>query len=192
METVYQSKLTNISEGHVFYRFQDSESYIDHLVSFIKTGIDRRQLILIIDSMRNLPKIIAKINMLLTIEQQSTIRLVNNYDYYLSNGDFNTQTILTHFQKDLSLLKEHNSSIRTWSNVEWVSNETDAQLLKEFESQADDFVIKERMLSVCAYTTANLSSSLNEALEQVHKYVMTDDDFSLSTLYEKQNLIKIN
>ena len=185
MEAIYQSNLTNITEGHVFYRFQDGESYIENLVSFIKTGLDRHQQVLIIESMRNLPKICAKIDSLFTSEQQSSIRFVNNYDYYLSNGAFNTQTILTHFQKDLTLLKKHNSTIRTWSNVEWVSNEPDAQLLKEFESQADDFVIQERMVSVCAYTTANLSSSLNEALEQVHKYVMTDDDFKLSSSYEK-------
>lgn len=185
MESVYQSNLTNITEGYVFYRFQDGEAYIDNLVSFIKTGLVQNEQILIIESMRNLPKINAKVNSLFTDEQQSSIRLVNNYDYYLSNGDFTTETILTHFQKDLSLLKNINSSIRTWAHVEWVSTEPNAQLLKDFESQSDDFIVQERMVSVCAYSTANLSSNLNEALKQVHKYVMTDDDFTLSTLYEE-------
>ncbi|MEH7886927.1 MEDS domain-containing protein [Bacillus sp. JJ1609] len=185
METVYQSNFTNVTEGHVFYRFQDGDSYIDHLVSFIETGLDRNEQILIIESMRNLPKISAKMNSLFTVEQQSSIRLVNNYDYYVSNGDFNTQTILTHFQKDLTFCKNITSSIRTWAHVEWVSTEPIAQLLTKIDPQADDFAIQERMVSVCAYSSASLSSSLNDTLEEDHKYIMTDDDFSLSSLYEK-------
>ena len=60
---------------------------------------------------------------------------------------------------------------------------TDEELLKEFESSADDFVIEERMLSVCAYVSNRLSSNLNTVLEQSHKYIMTDDEFHLSSQY---------
>lgn len=185
METLLQSNLTNVTEGHVFYRYQDGESYIDHLVSFIETGLDRGEQILIIENMRNIPKISDKINLLFTLEQQSSIHLVNNYDYYVSNGDFNTQTILEHFQEELPLYKNIISSIRTWAHVEWVSTESIAQLITNIELLADDFVLQERMLSVCAYSSASLSSSLNDALEQDHKYIMTDDDFFLSSLYDK-------
>lgn len=185
MESLYPSNLTNITEGHVFYRFNDEAFYLDNLVAFIKTGLDRNQHILIVESMKNLPKISEKINSLFTAEQQSAIRLVNNYDYYLSNGDFNTHSIVTHFQKDRSLFKNLNSLIRTWAHVEWVSNEPDAKLLKDFEAHSDNFVILESMVSVCAYSLANLSSSLNEELEKHHKYVMTDVDFFLSSQYEK-------
>jgi len=185
METLLQSNFTNVTEGDVFYRFQDGDSYIDHLVSFIETGLDRNEQILIIESMRNLPKISEKINLLFSVEQQLSIHLVNNYDYYVSNGDFNTQTILEHFQKDLPFYRDSNSSIRTWAHVEWVSTEPIAQLHKKIDFEADDFVIQERMVSVSAYSSASLSSCLNDALEQDHKYIMTDDDFSLSSLYEK-------
>jgi hypothetical protein len=185
MDYVNHLNIQNLDAGHVFYRFQNGESYLNRLISFVKTGLERKQHILIIESMRNLPTITAELNSLFTAEQQSTIRFVNNYDYYLSNGDFNTQTILTHFGKDLSILNSLNTSIRTWAHVEWVSTEPEAQLLMDFESQADDFVLQEKMVSVCAYSVKSLSSSLNDALEQVNKYVMTDDDFSLSSLYEE-------
>ncbi|MEH7443683.1 MEDS domain-containing protein [Bacillus sp. JJ1122] len=185
METLLQSNFTNVTEGHVFYRFQDGEAYLDHLVSFINTGLDRNEQILILESMRNLPKISAIMNSLFTVEQQSSIHLVNNYDYYISNGDFNTQTILEHFEKDLPCYNNSNSSIRTWAHVEWVSTESNAQLITNIEVLANNFVIQERMVSVCAYSSASLSSSLNDALEQDHKYIMSDDDFSLSSLYEK-------
>jgi hypothetical protein len=185
MDALYKSKLEAITEGHVFYRFQDEEIYIKNLISFINTGLERKEHILIIESMRNLPRIIEEINSRYNDEQQSAIQLVNNFDYYLSSGDFNTQTILNHFQKDLDDLQALNSSIRTWAHVEWAAVEPDAELLKAFESQADDFVIKEGMVSVCAYASPNLTSPLNIALEQFHKYVMTDDKFAVSSLYGK-------
>lgn len=161
MVSAEPKSLTNIDVGHIFYRFQKAESYIDNLLSFIKAGLDRNQQILIIDSMRNLPMIIEKIQYIYTAEQHASISLVNNYDYYLSNGDFNTHNIQTHFQKDLSLSKNQNLSIRTWAHVEWVSTEPDTQLLKSFESQSDVLVLSENILSVCAYSVANLSSTLN-------------------------------
>jgi hypothetical protein len=179
------TNLEKLTEGHVFYRFQDEEVYINKLISFIKTGIERKQHILIIENMRTIIKIQSKINILFSKEQLQYIFLVNNFDYYLSSGDFNTKTILNFFQKDLTTLKKLNSSIRTWAQVEWASTEPDEKLLKEFESHADDFVKEARMLSVCAYVSNRLSSRLNTALEQFHKYIMTDDEFHLSSLYIK-------
>ncbi|MBT2679991.1 MEDS domain-containing protein [Bacillus sp. ISL-35] len=177
------NNLETLTEGHVFYRFQDEEIYINKLISFIKTGIEKKEHILIIENMRTILKIKSKIDSLFSDEQQQFIFLVNNFDYYLSSGDFNTKTILKYFQKDLSALKKLNSSIRTWAQVDWASTEPDEELLKEFESSADDFVIEARMLSVCAYVSHRLSNRLHTALEQFHKYTMTDDEFHLSSLY---------
>lgn len=179
------NNLETITEGHVFYRYQDEEVYINKLISFIKTGIERKQHILIIENMRTILKIKSEIDNIFSDEQLQYIFLVNNFDYYLSSGDFNTKAIIRYFQNDLSTLKELNSSIRTWAQVEWASTEPDEELLKEFESSADDFVIEARMLSVCAYVSHRLSSRLNTALEQLHKYIMTDEEFQLSSLYTK-------
>jgi hypothetical protein len=187
MSTVPETvELGKITAGHIFYRFEDEETYLNHLMSFISSGLESNEHILIIENMKHLPKLREMVNKL-SNEQQLAIRLVNNFDYYIAGGDFHTQTILSVFQKDLSELKESNSSIRTWANVEWASDQPDAQLLKNFESQADDFVLEQRMISVCAYSSSSLSSSLNTVLEQTHKYVMTDDTFEVSSLYVKSN-----
>ena len=113
MDSLYHLNLDEITEGHVFYRFHNEEVYINNLISFIKNGLERKQHILIIENMKFLFKIKAKINCLFSEEQQPSLCLVNNFDYYLSNGDFHTQNIIKHFQKDLSVLKKLNSSIRT-------------------------------------------------------------------------------
>jgi hypothetical protein len=192
MEEANQMELEEITEGHVFYRFLDQEIYISNLISFIKSGIENKQQILIIENMRYLPKVREMIHMLVSEENQSAIRIVNNFEYYLSKGDFNTQNIVTHFQNDISALENSKSSIRTWAHVEWASSDPDAELLHEFESVADDFVIKERMLSVCAYSGALLTPNLSTALEQLHYYVMTDDTFSISPTYNQRLLDTAN
>ena len=183
MDATNKSDLDKITEGHIFYEFQDEEVYFNNLVNFIQSGIENKQQVLIIENMRNLPKVRTKIDLLFNKEQQRSIRLVNNFEYYLSNGDFNTQTILNHFQQDLSLLKKDNSAIRTWAHVEWASSEPDAELLKEFETTADYFVSEEKMLSVCAYSSSQLSSDLTTVLVKAHSYVMTDDSFLKSSFY---------
>ncbi|MBZ6488538.1 MEDS domain-containing protein [Priestia aryabhattai] len=171
-------------KGHVFYRYEDNQFYINHLMSFIKNGLDSKQRILIIESMRTLPLIKANINKRFNHKQQESIRLVNNFDYYLANGDFHTETILTHFQEDLSMLKMKNTMIRTWAHVEWASEKPDVLLLEEFESTADNFVKEEGLVSVCAYAADSLSSTLDTTLQQLHQYIMTDHNFFISPFYD--------
>ncbi|WP_404431718.1 MEDS domain-containing protein [Sutcliffiella horikoshii] len=177
--------LENLKEGHIYYRFKERNIYLNHLFSFIDTGFKNGDKVLIIESMKNLPKINEEIQQRYSADQRESIRIVNNFDYYFSGGDFHTKTILGHFEKDLTLLTKDNRSIRTWAHVEWASDEPDAEQLKEYEATADDFVAREKMVSVCAYSCNSLSPMLHSALEQVHKYVMTDESFSISKLYKK-------
>lgn len=185
MDKLYTETIEEIKDGHVFYQFQDEDIYLEKLMSFIQIGLDNNQQLLIIESLRILPKIREKINDVVSSEQQSSIRLVNNFEYYLSNGDFHTETILKNFQMNLNELKKSNSTVRTWAHVEWTSSEPDIKLIKEFESEADNAVRKEKTLSVCAYSTNHLNTTLISTLEELHQYVMTDDTFTLSTSYKK-------
>ncbi|WP_455920590.1 MEDS domain-containing protein [Priestia megaterium] len=177
------SSSKTFDKGHIFYRFKDKQFYINNLMSFIRSGLESKQHILIIESMRTIPQIKAKIEEEFSDQQKKAIRLVNNFDYYLANGDFHTKTILAHFQEDLSTLKKKNTLIRTWAHVEWASEEPDLLLLEEFESTADNFVKEEGMISVCAYAVESLSSTLDTTLQQLHQYIMTDDNFFMSPLY---------
>jgi len=177
------SSSKKFDKGHVFYRFEDKQFYINNLMRFIKNGLESKQCILIIENMRALPLIKATIDKKFIHKQKESIRLVNNFDYYLANGDFHTKTILTHFQEDLSMLKMKNTMIRTWAHVEWASEKPDVLLLEEFESTADNFVEEEGMVSVCAYAADSLSSTLDTTLQQLHQYIMTDHNFFISPFY---------
>ena len=180
MDTILK-ELHTVQKGHVYYQFQDENTYMQHLISFIQTGINNNNRILVIENMRNLPKIKEKVERMFTEEQLAYIRFVNNFQYYLANGDFNTQSILSNFKNDLSVL--NHTSIRSWANVEWASSRPDSELLKEFEAEADEFINEEKLLSVCAYSSTRLNPDLNNVLLKVHEYFMTDDSFALSTLY---------
>lgn len=177
--------LESITVGHVYYLFQDKDVYMDHLISFVNTGIKRDENILIIESMKNIPKINAELNKHFNEAQKSNIRVVNNFDYYFASGDFNTKAMLAHFAKDVVLFNEENNSIRTWANVEWASDDPDAEKLKLYEATIDDFVLDEKMVSVCAYSHNSITPMLDLILKKLHYYQMTDESFSVSNLYKK-------
>ena len=175
--------LHTLQQGHIYYQYHDENIYMQHLISFIQTGIDNNNRILVIENMRNLPKIKEKIETMFTEEQQSYILFVNNFQYYLANGDFNTRNIISNFKNDLTALKHPSSSIRSWANVEWASTRPKSELLEEFEAAADELINNENLLSVCAYSSVRLNEDLNNVLLKVHEFAMTDDSFALSTLY---------
>lgn len=178
--------LTDINKGHVFYRYLNEETYMNNLISFISTGIENKQYILVVENLRNYSKLMGIIATHFSEEQQLTIKVVNNFNYYLSKGDFNTQNIVSHFTKDISFINKLNTTIRTWAHVEWASSEGDAKLLKDFETTADELVMEENLLSVCAYSSMRLTPQLCTTLEMVHQYIMTDDQFSSSPTYQNR------
>ncbi len=171
--------------GHVYYLFEDKDVYLENLISYVNTGIKNSQNVLIIESMKNIPKVNEALNKHFNSEEQSNIRIVNNFDYYFASGDFNTKAMLDHFAKDVVLFNEKNNSIRTWANVEWASDDPDAENLKIYEAIIDDFVLNKNMVSVCAYSFNSITPTFNRILEQVHSYVMTDNSFAVSNRYKK-------
>lgn len=177
--------LENINVGHVYYLFQDKDAYMEHLITFVKTGIKKGENVLIIESMKNISKINVELNKHFNEEQKSHIRVVNNFDYYFASGDFNTKAMLAHFAKDVILFNRVNSTIRTWANVEWASDDPDADKLKIYEATIDDFVLNENMVSVCAYSSNSVTPTLDTILKKVHYYQMTDHSFKVSNQYKK-------
>ncbi|NLP52235.1 hypothetical protein HC179_16160 [Bacillus sp. RO1] len=177
--------LESIKAGHVYYLFEDRDVYLDHLITFAKTGVNTGENVLIIESMKNISKIYAELNKHFNEEQKSNIRVVNNFDYYFASGDFNTKAMLAHFAKDVILFNRVNSTIRTWANVEWASDDPDADKLKIYEATIDDFVLNENMVSVCAYSSTSVTPTLDTILKKVHYYQMTDHSFTVSNLYKK-------
>ncbi|WP_404350391.1 MEDS domain-containing protein [Sutcliffiella horikoshii] len=177
--------LENITAGHVYYLFEDRDVYLEHLITFVKTGLKTGENVLIIESMKNISKINAELDKHFNEEQKSNIRVVNNFDYYFASGDFNTKAMLAHFAKDVILFNRENNSIRTWANVEWASDDPDAEELKFYEATIDEFVLDERMVSVCAYSRTSITPTLDTILKQLHYYQMTDESFTVSDLYKK-------
>jgi hypothetical protein len=151
----------------------------------VNAGIKFGENTLIIESMKNIPRLNIELDKHFNEEQKSNIRVVNNFDYYFASGDFNTKAMLAHFAKDVVLFNKKNNSIRTWANVEWATDDPDAEQLKAYEATIDDFVLDERMVSVCAYSYNSITPTLDTTLKQLHYYFMTDDSFTVSNLYKK-------
>ncbi|MDX8290437.1 MEDS domain-containing protein [Metabacillus indicus] len=186
MNTFYRPvTLTDLNKGHVYYHFKDEEIYLQKVASYIHDGLKQNDQILLIESMKFSGKVSHYIENHFSEEEQNSIRLVNNFDYYAGSSKFNIASILAYFDRDAKSLSDKNVRLRTWAHVEWMSGTSDAALLKSFETSSDEFILNENILSVCAYRDASLTDDANAALEQSHKYVMTDDQFQLSQNYIK-------
>lgn len=184
MNTFYRPvTLTDLNKGHVYYHFKDEEIYLQKVASYIHAGLKNKDQILLIESMKLSDKVSRYIKDHFSEEEQNSIRLVNNFDYYSGSSKFNIASILAYFDRDLRSLSDKNVRLRTWAHVEWMSDMSDADLLKSFEISSDEFILNENILSVCAYRDSSLTDDANAALEQSHKYVMTDDQFLLSKNY---------
>ncbi|WP_162920100.1 MEDS domain-containing protein [Paenisporosarcina cavernae] len=185
MNTFSNEALFPINQGHVYYRYSSNQIYIERLKEFIADGIQQNQSILIIDNMRNIPILEGLLKKEFPTAGPQEIHLVNNYDFYLSNGDFNTSTILDHFEKELSRFN-NSKEIRSWAQVEWSSTTPDTEKAEEFESYADEYILDQKMLTVCAYSTQRLTERLHETLASTHLHLLTDTSYEISPLYRSR------
>jgi hypothetical protein len=162
--------------GHIFYHYNNVENYINHVVSYIVTGIKNGDHILLIENDRNIIHINKLLEKQLRKEQLSKVHFINNFDFYYSNGDFHPHTILNYFSKNIEPFLETGASICTWGLIEWGDDKEISNKIEEYETQVDKLVNEKGLLSVCAYDANRTSNSLKEALMRCHGVMMTDDE----------------
>lgn len=185
MKNMESISLEDLTLGHVFYYFSDQEIYLQNVIRFVESGIKHQDKILIVDNSRNLPRILHMLKLIFTEEQLSSIRLTNNFHYFIADGEFNFEVISKHAQEDIYSFKNEHVSIRTWSHVEWPSAKPSEELNRDYESASDRLVQDHNLLSVCAYNSVRLTPSFIENLKRTHNFVMTDGEFVRSSLYKE-------
>lgn len=160
---------------HILYCYKDSHFYIENAVSFILTGIKRGDYVVVVENDRLSELIKEKVKSHLCIDQLNRINYVNNFDFYFSNGDFHTTTIISSFVNLLDSCYEKTRSFRTWAHVEWGGLQEIACKIMDFEVASNQTVHSMNITSVCAYDHDRLSESLKESLMDSHPYQLTDD-----------------
>ncbi|WP_404328705.1 MEDS domain-containing protein [Mesobacillus maritimus] len=170
---------------HILYCYKDSHFYIENAVSFILTGIKQGDYVVVIENDRLFRLIDEKVKTQLRKGQLNQINYVNNFDFYFSNGDFHTPTIISSFATILDSVYAKRKSIRTWAHVEWGNLQEITCKIIDFEVAANQTVHSMNTTSVCAYDVDRLSEPLKESLMRSHPYQLTDDGVICSTDHQK-------
>ncbi|WP_138419688.1 MEDS domain-containing protein [Aquibacillus sediminis] len=174
-------RVTNAS--HILYFFEEESIYIQNLLTYIRTGIERGHHILIIENTGIYKEVQKKITASFSNEQQHHIHFVDNHSFYKRYHDFNINHVIEHFSEILEPFFNQDLTVRTWAHVDWNEQDDMEDKLEEFEKLADCAVKEMNLLSVCAYNAFDLSASLENKMMRSHEYLMTDREFVRSTLY---------
>ena len=163
---------------HVFYYSCELESYIQNAVSYILSGIEQEDIIIMIENERIYPLIYKRLVLKLTKEQLGKIYFFNNLKFYWLNNNFYPQTILSYFSEIVNPYLEKNKSIRTWGHVEWGDPKDFETTLEEFENEVNKIVSTMKIITICAYNAERVSDTLKEKLMKHHAFFMTDNDIN--------------
>ncbi|PLR69219.1 MEDS domain-containing protein [Bacillus sp. UMB0893] len=169
-------ELQQSTGGHIFYYFNDLDRYIENTVSYIRSGIDQKDRVIVIENERVYSLIYKKLVLHLTEDELTKVHYVNNFDFYCLNGDFHASTILSYFSLILEPYIIEITPIRTWAHVEWGNVAEITEVIGEFEKQANRAVSSMGLISVCAYNADRVPASLKASLKRSHGFLMTDDD----------------
>lgn len=168
-------ELQQAEGGHIFYYSNDLDCYIQNAVSYIVSGVEQGEQILMVENDKIYSLIQEKVKKLLNREQLKKVHFINNFDFYWQHGDFHPPTVLAFFSKILGPHLENNQAIRAWGHVEWRDEKCISENLEDFEREANEIISTVKVWAVCAYDADRVSESLKAGLMRTHEFYMTDD-----------------
>jgi signal transduction histidine kinase len=178
------AKLLNISRGgHILYFFEDSAAYIDNVIEYITTGIQRGYPLMLIDHVKN--HMTVK-NILRTCVSEKEIEKIHFVDQSLFSfrKDFDCLEIASNFEQvAVGPTLQSNAPFRVWAHIDRAGKEGVFHHLEEFETTNDARVKGLGMMSVCAYDASLISASQQISMMRLHSYFMTDKELTRSPLY---------
>lgn len=168
--------LQEMNYGHIFYYYNEVESYIKNAVSYIVAGIEQGDHILFVENDRIYPMIHKRLKKLLKHEELTRVHFINNYDFYWGNGNFHPPTILSYFTNILGPFFENKTCIRTWGHVEWGDQEDIIREVESYESAVNEMAANCKLMADYAYDAHRLPDGLKRGLMKSHGFFMTDTD----------------
>jgi len=167
--------------AHVFYSYNQLESYIENAVSFIVQGLAQGERVLFVENRRISPMVFKELQNSLSEKEMEGIHFINNFDFYWRNGNFHPPTILAHFKKATDVFVENDLAFRTWGHIEWGHEQDILNEIELYEKNVGSEVEGRNAISVCAYNASHVSDDLRRRLIACHGYLMTDDSITSLT-----------
>lgn len=171
--------------AHILYFFENTNTYVQNLVSYVRTGLEFGHEILIIENQTIHQMVKDILGEVVPADHIQRIHFENNSTFYGIHHDFHCRSIVHHFEEILQPLLASGSSVRTWAHVEWREQDDIVDKLRSFEQLADDSVKGMRVMSVCAYDASRTPAALQTVLMRNHEFYMTDEELVKSSLYRQ-------
>ena len=168
--------------AHILYLYTDEDAYISNVVSFIQAGLNQRQRIILVDSLRHWENIRQQVSEL-SLNVEADIMHVNNYEFYRCYEDFHFERVLQNLKDVVDPFVEEGGIVRLWGFVEYREDPEIRAKLHTYECACDITISELGYLTVCAYNAHKLPASLELEMMKTHEYVMTDNELLRSPLY---------
>lgn len=170
------NELQESNGGHVFYCFNELDTYIHNQTMFIISGVEQGNDIMVVENDRIFPFVYKKLQGQLNDEQLKKVHHINNFDFYCFEGDFHPNTMVEYFLRNVEGYMANDVSLQTWGHVEWGgSEEVVFESISEYEKGVNQIIAKKGMVSVCAYDECRLTPTLKSMLMKHHGVFMTDE-----------------
>lgn len=186
------TKLTNYhaiqgTGAHILYVFNEIDQYIGNAVSFIIEGLVKNEVILFVDTENLIDK--------MKVELRSKGFTDNHFQNLIFADSTHAYFAGDQFDADragmlIDLLQpyfEKNCKIRTWGKVPLMEHHFLLESLRTFERNSDNFIALTGLISVCVYNGLTTPAYLQNELMKTHNYFMTDSEYCLSPLYNRDN-----
>ncbi|WP_164984885.1 ATP-binding protein [Ammoniphilus sp. CFH 90114] len=180
------TKSLRVSQGsHILYFYNEIDKYIENAVSFIETGLELGQHVIIIDSKKRYEMILPYI----TGIDKTMVHHVDNFDFYEMYQDFHFERVLSNLQDIIHPYVESEVTVRLWGHVDWVEQDHNHLLnkLHTYECRSDVTIAELGYTTVCAYDGSTVTASIQTEMMKCHEYLMTDNELVRSNLYKISN-----
>ncbi len=178
------NKIQVPSGSHILYFFSDYDKYIDNAVSFIRSGMELGQPVIIIDT----PEINGAVERKLLMEMdegpwRDRVHYMNRADFQENDEEVNLQALLSPILGLMEPAEEHDTGIRVWGRLSRNPHDERPDGSCSCRAECGAVLDERRFLSVCAYDAHAVTAALQLKALQTHPYLMTDDVLVLSSLY---------
>ncbi|WP_175990527.1 MEDS domain-containing protein [Bacillus sp. Marseille-Q1617] len=173
---------------HILYCYHNMDMYIKKVTAYLVDGVNAGEMVILIESEKNLKTMAARLKVELTDDQLKQVHMISNFDFYLSSGSYHPPAIYEQLMKIYTPYFNGDAPFRTWTNVEWGELENPSHIVDWFEKETDKLVNEQQLNLVCAYDADKMPPDMQAILEQSHPHIMRDEDLIESTIYNKVKL----
>ncbi|MBP1947191.1 helix-turn-helix domain-containing protein [Virgibacillus litoralis] len=177
---------SSMDRGDILYLFNNKNSYLDHVVTFLVTGVQKGSYCIIIEHNRNHTKIQQRLENFLTKTE------IENLIYFIDQNEIlqhEPKGIVDKFHK-LQDMFEEEKPVRIWMIEEQYTEDDWINKLGRYLNLEDNYNLKvayRKLLFLRAYDASLISAGLHIQKMRCYSYLMTDSEIVDSPFYRSLN-----